>query len=70
MVAQKLLAITMRKKFASRDLLDARFFLQNDWPIDEQTIKTMSGKNPVDYFEYLISSIEKKGKIDILHANI
>lgn len=68
MAAQKLLTITTRKKFASRDLFDARFFLQNNWPIDEQTIENISGKSSVDYFEYLILFIEGKGKIDILRG--
>jgi len=68
MTAQKLLAITTRKRFANRDLFDARFFLQNNWPIDEETIKKVSGRKVAEYLKYLASFIEKKGKIHVLRG--
>ncbi len=43
MAAGKLAALTTRKRFATRDMFDAWYFLRNSWPIDEQVLKEKTG---------------------------
>jgi predicted nucleotidyltransferase component of viral defense system len=43
MAAGKLAAFLTRKKFASRDLFDLWFFLKNNWRIDEEVLKNLTG---------------------------
>ena len=43
MVAGKLAAFLIRKKFAARDLFDLWFFLKNDWEIDEEFFENKTG---------------------------
>jgi len=61
MVANKLIALAERKKLANRDVFDAHWFLSNvrDWDIDENIIKRKTGKDLLEYFEYLIGFVEK-----------
>lgn len=53
MCANKLVAITDRKKTASRDFFDAHFFLMKGWDINEEIILARTGKNLKDYLKYL-----------------
>lgn len=59
MFAHKLIAVTERKKIANRDLFDIYFFLEHNWPINEEVIKKRSGKSLKEYLRYLIDFIEK-----------
>lgn len=56
MIACKLSAFLTRKKFASRDLFDLWFFLNNDWSISEEIVK---GKTGFSLKEALIEAIKK-----------
>ena len=59
MFANKLLALSQRKKMANRDLFDAHFFLERNWPINEEIIKTRANKDLKQYLKYLIIFVEK-----------
>ncbi len=58
MFAHKLVTITERKKIANRDLFDIHFFLEHNWPINEEIIKIRTGKTLKEYLEDLIDFIE------------
>lgn len=68
MLANKLIAIFDRKRFANRDLFDAHFMLQNDWPIDEKIVKEKTGMSTGEFLDDLAGKLEKLGKINILHG--
>lgn len=57
--ANKLVALTDRKKIANRDLYDIFFFFKNIFPINEAIIVERTGKNLKEYLEYLLEFIEK-----------
>lgn len=59
MFAHKLCAITDRKHLANRDLYDALFMFQNNFPINEEIIKIRTGKTLQEYLEYLIEFVTK-----------
>lgn len=60
MVANKLSAFLTRKKFASRDLFDVWFFLQNEWEINQNTLKE---KTNLTYKQALKQAIKKSGDL-------
>lgn len=53
MCANKLVAITDRRKTASRDFFDAHFFLTKGWDINEEIILARTGKHLNEYLVYL-----------------
>lgn len=57
--ATKLLACTTRKKIAYRDFYDVLFYLKKGVNPNEEIIKKITGKNTVDYLNYLKEFIEK-----------
>lgn len=59
MCANKLVAITERKKTALRDFFDAHFFLTKGWDINEEIILSRTGKSLKDYLKYLKIFTEK-----------
>lgn len=63
MFAYKLLALLDRKKPANRDIFDVWFFLKNNWPINEEIIKTASSMELKNYlkkcFEFIKDVNEK-----------
>ena len=61
MFANKLVALTKRKKLANRDIFDLYYFFSNRWEINEDIIKSRTGK---DLNEYLKSCIECVGKVN------
>ncbi len=64
--ANKLVALTDRRKIANRDIYDIWFFLKNNWPLNEQLIKERTWKNLNKYLEYVInflSNLNKNHKI-------
>jgi predicted nucleotidyltransferase component of viral defense system len=60
MFAHKLCAITDRSKLANRDLYDALFMFNRNFPINESIIKLRTGKSVKEYLEYLIDFVEQK----------
>jgi len=64
--ANKLIALTQRKKKVSRDVFDVWFFLKNNWPIDRITIKEKSGMNICDYLTRAASLVEENTPSNIL----
>lgn len=57
--AHKLVALSERKKIANRDLFDIHFFLEHNWPINEEIIKMRTNKRLKEYLKYLIGFIKK-----------
>lgn len=55
----KLVALSERKKIANRDLFDIHFFLEGNWPINEEIIKMRTNKNLKEYLKYLARFIKK-----------
>lgn len=54
MFAHKLCAITDRKQLQNRDLYDAYFMFQKQFPIQEEIITMRTGKTVKEYFSHLI----------------
>jgi predicted nucleotidyltransferase component of viral defense system len=59
MFAHKLVALSERKKVANRDLFDIHFFLETNWPINEEIIKVRTKKSLKEYLKYLLGFIKK-----------
>lgn len=57
--AHKLVALSERKKIAHRDLFDIHFFLEGNWPLNEEIIKMRTNKSLKEYLKYLIRFIKK-----------
>lgn len=68
MTAHKFAAITSRKKMVNRDLFDAHYFLKNNWPIDEASLKLRTGKTKSEYFLFLADMLEKMDRKNILEG--
>lgn len=67
MFAHKLCAILDRKRLQNRDLYDAWFMFNNNFPIKEEIITLRTGKSVKDYFIELIDFLENnKTKVSIL----
>lgn len=59
MFANKLIALTQRKKFAARDLYDVYFFLKNGWDLDRNIIKVRGKQSLSECIKERIMFIEK-----------
>lgn len=57
--AHKLVALSERKKIANRDLFDVHFYLEHNWPLNEEIVKKRTQKSFKEYLKYLIEFIEK-----------
>lgn len=57
--ANKLLALTDRKKTAMRDLFDMHYFFSRNWEINEQIIKTKTKKSLKEYLDECVAFIEQ-----------
>ncbi|MBI5022876.1 MAG: nucleotidyl transferase AbiEii/AbiGii toxin family protein [Candidatus Magasanikbacteria bacterium] len=68
LVANKLVALSSRKKFVNRDLFDAYFFLKNNLPISADIIKEKTGKDLTAYYRYLYDFINDKKVNNILQG--
>ncbi len=68
MFAHKLAALLDRKVFASRDLFDVWFFAKSDWPLNEEKLKELTGKNKAAYLKKCIEFIEKLDERYILQG--
>jgi predicted nucleotidyltransferase component of viral defense system len=58
-LTNKLVALTNRKRIVSRDLFDTYYFLNLNFPINEDLIKERVRKNKKEYLEYLIDFIQR-----------
>lgn len=57
--ANKLVALTDRKRVVNRDIYDIYFFFENMFDINEGVIVERTGKNLKEYLEYLLDFIGK-----------
>lgn len=58
-LAHKLCALSDRHETVLRDLYDINFFLNKYWDINEDVIKTRTGKTLPEYLDFLIEFIPK-----------
>lgn len=56
--AGKLLALTLRKEIAPRDVFDIHYFAVNNWPIDKAMVENISGQNLKNYLSACIDLVE------------
>ncbi len=66
MFANKLIALSERKKFAARDLFDIWYFLKNNWEISSQIITRHSGTSVKKYLGQSLKFVKKVDSRDIL----
>lgn len=68
MIAHKMVAFTERPSIANRDLFDIHFLLQTEAAatINYKVIETRTGKNPREFYTYLLNLIEKINPKNIL----
>lgn len=66
MTANKLLALTNRRKMAHRDLFDVWFFLKGNWPINEAIVQKRMGISLKQYLEKCIVFVEKVNEKNML----
>ena len=57
--AGKLSALTLRNEAAMRDIYDIHYFAKNNWAIDAEAIKEITGKTIKDYLADCVAFIEK-----------
>jgi len=67
--SSKLVALTLRKKVAMRDVYDIHYFAENNWDIDGEIIKIWTNKSIKEYLSECVSFIEKLKDSEIL-ANL
>jgi hypothetical protein len=60
--ANKLVALTDRKKLANRDIYDIWFFLKNNWPLNEELIKERTWKTVNEYLDSVTEFLNNLGK--------
>ncbi|MCD6148059.1 nucleotidyl transferase AbiEii/AbiGii toxin family protein [bacterium] len=68
MFANKLIALTQRKKIANRDIFDLYYFFSNRWDINENIIKLRTGKNLNEYLKDCIKCVERVNNNQILQG--
>lgn len=66
MLAHKLVAMLERIGRTNRDIFDAAFFLQHDWPINKKIIKLRTGLSYKEFLMKAISELEKLNGKDML----
>ena len=59
MFASKLAALTLRTETAMRDVYDIYYFAKNNWDINAEVVKMLSGKNESEYLADCIAFIDK-----------
>jgi len=59
MVAHKLVAMYERLGKTNRDIFDARYFLQNDWPINKEIVEKRTKMSFKDFLKKCIGLLEK-----------
>jgi len=68
MFTSKLLALTLRKEIATRDVYDIYYFAKNNWDINGEVIKERINKNTREYLFECIEFVEKIKDSQILHG--
>lgn len=68
MFANKLIALTQRKKIANRDIFDLYYFFSKSWEINESIIKLRIGKNIKSYLKDCLLRVEKVNNNQILQG--
>lgn len=68
MFANKLIALTQRKKIANRDIFDLYYFFSKRWEINENIIKSRTNKNLRGYLKDCLLRIEKVNNNQILQG--
>jgi predicted nucleotidyltransferase component of viral defense system len=66
--ASKLLALTLRKETAMRDVFDIHYFAKNNWDINAEIIKERTGISVKEYILTCVDFIEKVKDNQILHG--
>lgn len=66
--ANKLIALTLRKLTAMRDIYDIHYFAKHNWDIDSQSIKSWTNKGIKEYLIDCISFIKKTSSIQGLQG--
>ena len=66
MAAGKLSAILSRKKFASRDLFDLWYFLQNHWQISKDIVRERNGLSVTEALKKVQSQVKTVKNTDLL----
>jgi predicted nucleotidyltransferase component of viral defense system len=66
--ASKLAALTLRTETAMRDVYDIHYFAKNNWDIDAEVVKEMTGKSVREYLADCIAFVEKIKDNQILHG--
>lgn len=59
LITNKLVALTERKIAMPRDLYDAYYFLNLDFPINEKLIQERTGRTKKEYLRFLVKFIQK-----------
>lgn len=57
--ANKLVALTDRKKMVNRDIYDVYFFFKNNWPMNEILVFERTQKTYKEYLEFLLVFLQK-----------
>lgn len=70
MIAHKMVASTERTSLANRDIFDIHFFLGTNHAseINYQVIKIRTGKEPKEFYKFLLKNIEKINPKNILEG--
>lgn len=66
MFANKLVALTDRKKMVMRDIFDIHYFASKNWEIEKEIVELRSGKKFVEHLQDCILAIENIGSNEIL----
>ncbi|OGI27383.1 MAG: hypothetical protein A2359_01065 [Candidatus Moranbacteria bacterium RIFOXYB1_FULL_43_19] len=66
--AGKLAALVSRKITAARDIYDIRYFAKNNWDIDREALKLLTGKNIREHLKQCVATIEKMNENQILQG--
>lgn len=64
----KLAALTLRTETAMRDIFDIHYFAKNNWDINEEVVKNLTGKTVKEYLPDCITYIEKIKDSQIMHG--
>lgn len=68
MFANKLIALTQRKKIANRDIFDLYYFFSKNWDINKEIIRLRTGKNLNEYLKDCVKCIERVNNNQILQG--
>ena len=70
MIAHKMVAFTERPSLANRDLFDIHFLLGTEYAasINYEIIRLRTGKNPLEFYDFLLSLIENVNPKNILEG--